>query len=68
MDFSFDEYEVSFPISFDYFWLKVYIIGYDNGYSRLFLGAVCLEKFFPALYSELAPVFVVEVCFLYGAE
>ena len=27
-DFSFDEYEVSFPIFFDNFWLKVYFTGY----------------------------------------
>jgi hypothetical protein len=28
VDFSFDEYEVSFHVSFDYFQLKVYFIRY----------------------------------------
>jgi hypothetical protein len=28
VDFSFDEHEVSFPISFDNFWLKNYFIEY----------------------------------------
>jgi hypothetical protein len=46
IDFSFDEYEVSFPVSFDLFWLKVYFIRYYNGYSSLLLGSVCLETFF----------------------
>jgi hypothetical protein len=28
VDFSFDEYEVFFPVSFDQFWLEVYFITY----------------------------------------
>ena len=38
VDVSFDECEVSFPISFDNVWLKVYFLGHDNGFSNLVLG------------------------------
>jgi len=36
--FFFDEYKVSFPVSFDKFWLKVYFIKYYNVYPACFLG------------------------------
>jgi len=60
-----DEYEVSFPISFDYLLLIVYFIGYYNGESSLFLGFVSLENLFQAPFST----FVAEVCgFLNASE
>ena len=62
-----------FLIFFDDLWLKVYYIGYQNGYFSLFLGTICLENFIPAFYSTLfQSIFVVEqclsLCFLYAAE
>jgi hypothetical protein len=68
VDFSFDEYEVSFPISFGNFWLKAYFIRYWNDNSSLFFGTIFLENFFPAFYSEVVSVFISEVCFLYVSE
>jgi hypothetical protein len=68
VDFSFDEYEMSFLNFFDNFWLKINFIQYWNGYSSLFLGTICLEKNFPALYSVVVSVFVTEVGFLYAAK
>ena len=78
VDFSFDEYEVSFFILFDNFWLaNLYLyfvkyiklnIKYQNGYYSLFLGTICLENCFPSLYSEVVFVFDTEVCFLYAAK
>ena len=65
--FSCDEYEVSFPILLDNFCLKVYFIGYYNGLTCLFLRTVW-EVIFPALYSELVSVFVIELYFLYAAK
>ena len=56
VDFSFDDYEVSFLISLDNFLLKVYFIGYMDDISSLFLGTICLEDLFPAFYSELGSV------------
>ena len=44
VNYFFDKYEVSFPISFDNSWLKVYFIGYWNDYSSLLLGNVFLGK------------------------
>jgi hypothetical protein len=38
VDSSFDEYEVSFLIFFDNFWLKVDFIRYYDGYSSFLLG------------------------------
>ena len=54
-------------VFFDDFWLKVQIIWYQNGYSSLFPGTICLENCFPAFYSEVVFVFDTEVCFLYAA-
>ena len=68
VDFSFDDYEVSFLISLDNFLLKVYFIGYMDDISSLFLGTICLEDLFPSFYSEIVSAFVVEVCFLYAAK
>ena len=66
--FFFDQYEVSFLILFDNFWLKVPFIWYWNGYSSLFLGTICMENCFPALYSEVGLVFVTVVDFLYAVK
>jgi hypothetical protein len=44
VDFFLDEYEVFFSISFDEFWLKVYLIRYYNGYSTMFLESLYVEK------------------------
>jgi hypothetical protein len=66
--FSFFEYVVSFPTCFDNFCLKVYFIGYYNGYTILFLGSICLEVYFPTFYSEVVSVFFTEVYFLYAAK
>ena len=66
--FPFYEYELSFLIFFDDFWLKVDFILYWNGYSCVFLGTICLENCFPDLYSEVVFVFETEVCFLYAAK
>jgi hypothetical protein len=57
---------VSFLIFFDNFWLKVDFIQYQNVYSSLFIGTICLENCLLALYSEVVFVFDIEVCFLYG--
>jgi len=57
IDFSVGEYQVSFLIFFDNFWLTVDFIPYKNGYSSLFLGTICLENCFPAFYSEEVSVF-----------
>ena len=42
--FFFDEYEVSFLISVENFWFKVYFTWYLNGNFSLFLGSICMEK------------------------
>ena len=42
VSFPFDEYEMSYSISFDYFRLKVYFIRYFKCYSSLFLFPVGL--------------------------
>jgi hypothetical protein len=68
VDFPLDEYEVAFFITLDNFWLKVCFIGNKDGNSCLFPWTICFEAIFPSFYSEIAPVFVVEVCFLYAAK
>jgi hypothetical protein len=68
LDFNFEEYEVSLFVCFENFSLKVDFIQYCNVYSSLFLGIICLEKCFPAFYSEVVSVFVTEVGLLYVAK
>jgi hypothetical protein len=68
MDFPFDEYEVSFLVMLDNFWLKVYFIRYLDGNSSLFPGTICLQELFPSFYSEIVSIFVIEACFLYAAK
>jgi hypothetical protein len=58
VDFPLDEYEVSFLIMLDKFWLKVYFIGWQ---LQLFSGTICLEDFVPLFYSEIVPVFLIGV-------
>jgi hypothetical protein len=43
---TFDDYEVSFPILLDNFWLNIYFIGHLDGNSRLLLRIVCFEDIF----------------------
>jgi hypothetical protein len=46
VDFSFDVYEGSFPISLDNFWLKGYFVGYENANSKFF-GDHLLGRIYP---------------------
>ena len=65
--FSFDEYEVFFPITFDNFWLNMYIIGYQNGYSKLLIISLYLEKVLTTVYSKNIYLFGY-MCCLYATE
>jgi hypothetical protein len=38
---------------------EVYFVGYEYGYSCLFIGSICLENFFPSFDSK--PVFIFSV-------
>ena len=65
MEFSFDEYEVSFFMS---------LINFENLFCwvlewlhHLVSWVHLLENLFPALYSEVMFIFVAEVCFSYAA-
>jgi hypothetical protein len=53
---------------FENFKLKVDFIRYQNGYSSLFLGTICLEICFPAFYSKVVSVFVAKLGVLYAAK
>ena len=49
VDFSFAEYVVSFPVSFDNFWFKVYLFDIIMITAAWFLGPFVRKKFFPSL-------------------
>ena len=68
VDYSFDEYEMSFPISFDYFGWKSILLDGKMTIPAFFLSLFASKTFFPALYSEVIPVFIAEVYFLYAVE
>ena len=59
MDFSFDEYEVSFPITFD----KPILVDIRMVTLPCFLVPFAQKAFFPVFYTEVVCVFVIEVCF-----
>ena len=67
VDFSFDQYEVSFLIFFDNFWVNVNFIQYQNGYSNLDL---LLGKIFQpfTLRQCLVQSLNTDVCFLNAAK
>ena len=48
--------------------LEINFIRYQNGYSSFFLRTVCQENCFPALYSKVVSVFVLEVGFLHAVK
>jgi hypothetical protein len=68
VDFSFDDYEVSFLIFFGKLLVESRFYLIFNGYSSLFLGTIFWENYFPAFYFEVVPVFDTEVRFLYAAK
>jgi hypothetical protein len=53
VNFSFDEYEVSFPISFDNFWLKCILLGSIMTTSACFLGPFACKTFLQAFTLRL---------------
>jgi hypothetical protein len=68
MNFSFDEYVVSFPVFVDSFWFEVYFVRYWNDYTRLLHGSICLQYLFPTIYPEVMSILDVEVYFLDAGE
>jgi hypothetical protein len=48
--------------------LKSIFINSRMATPSFFLGTICLENCFPALYSEVVSVFIPEVGFLYAAK
>jgi hypothetical protein len=66
--FFFDEYEVSFPVSFINFGYKSILLDIRMATPACFLRWFALENFSLALYSKEMSIFIDQICFLYAAE
>jgi hypothetical protein len=62
------QYEVTFFVSFDWFWLEVCFIWYEYSYPLFLLDSIYLEYLFPSLYFKLGFVFASEIHFLWATN
>ena len=61
---SLDHYLVSFLISWNILYFKVYFVWYENCYSSFLLLPICMEYIFPFSHFQSICVLRSEVCFL----
>ena len=64
LDWSLDHYVVSFLISCNLLYFKVYFVWYEDWYSSLLLLPICREYIFPSSHLQSICVFRSEVGFL----
>ena len=64
LDWSLDHYVVSFLISCNLFYFKVYFVWYEDCYSSFLLLPLCMEYIFPSSHFQFLCVLRSEVGFL----
>lgn len=62
--FFFNEFEVSFPIYFDFFFWKSILSNIEIAMPAHFFGSIFLERPFPSFCPKVKSVLDGEVCFL----
>ena len=64
LDWSLDHYVVSFFISCNLLYFKVYFVWYEDSHSSFLLLPICMEYIFPSSYFQSICIFRSEVGFL----